>query len=129
MNMHTGANFIHPLRSFIEPSLTPAFEALYRRMLARLTRDGLQRTSDVGRESDPVRERLGTFNLDSALNFHCGALAVLVESPSHNFSRATRDGKPFFHSPENLLDAQLTCHEEAMNYLLETGGRVRWSSR
>ena len=129
INMHTGANFLHPLRSFLEPVLTPAFDSLYRRILTGLTTAGLQRTSDIEKESDPARERLGVFNLDSALNMHCGSLSVLIESPSHNFSGATRDGKPFFHTPDHLVDAQLIAHQEAMKFLAETGGRARWTQK
>ena len=69
------------------------------------------------------------FNLDSALNMHCGSLSILVESPSHAFSTAKRKGEPFFHTPDNLLDAQLICHQEAMGFLAETGGRVRWNAK
>jgi hypothetical protein len=54
---------------------------------------------------------------------------VLVESPSHAFSGAKRKGEPFFHTPDNLLDAQLICHQEAMRFLVETGGRVRWTAK
>jgi hypothetical protein len=129
MNMHTGANYIHPLRSFIEPVLTPRFEELYRRLLTRLTNEGLQQTRNVETHADPRRERPGVFNLDSAINMHCGALAVLVESPSHNHSQAKRNGEPYFHTPEQLLDAQLLCHLEAMKYLGETGGRARWTAK
>lgn len=128
MNMHTGATFLHPLRSLNEPVLTPAFEEMYRRVLSELTRAGLQQTDDVQREANPARERLSVFNLDSALNLHCGSLSVLVESPSHAFSTARRKGEPFFHTPENLLDAQLICHQESMRFLAETGGRVRWTT-
>lgn len=129
LNMHTGATYMHPLRSFIEPALMPQFEAVYRRIMTGLTEAGQQQTSDPARHSDPSRERLSVFNLDSALNMHCGALPVLVESPSHNFSTAKKDDKPYFHTPENLLDAQLVCHREAMQFLAETGGRSRWTAR
>ncbi|MBI4910652.1 MAG: hypothetical protein HY820_43970 [Acidobacteria bacterium] len=129
MNMHTGAQFIHPLRSFIEPALMPWFETLYRRMMKRFAMAGLQPTRDGERESDPARERMSTFNLDTAINLHCGALAVLVESPAHNHSNAKRDGKLVNFTPEELLDAQLICHQEAMKFLVETGGRVKWTPR
>jgi hypothetical protein len=128
LNMHTGAAFMHPLRPFIEPVLTPAFEGLYREIMSGLTRAGLQKSDDVEAESDPTLERPSVFNLDSALNLHCGALAVLVESPSHAFSKAKRNGEWFQHSPDDLLNAQLICHESAMRFLAETGGRVRWTS-
>jgi hypothetical protein len=128
LNMHTGATFIHPLRPFIEPALTPTFEALYRRVMTRLTGAGLQASDDASVEANPARERPSVFNLDSALNLHCGSLSVLVESPSHAFSAARRKGQPFLHTPDHLLDAQLICHQEAMGFLAETGGRWRWTA-
>jgi hypothetical protein len=127
MNMHTGATFMEPLRPFLEPALTPAFEDLYRRIKTTLTRAGLQATDDAAVEADPARQRTSVFNLDSALNLHCGSLSVLVESPSHAFSKARRKGQPSVHTPDHLLDAQLLCHQEAMGYLAETGGRWRWT--
>ena len=129
MNMHTGAVYMHPLRSFIEPVLMPQYDAMYRRIMTALTKAGLQRSDDPSETADPARERQGTFNLDSALNMHCGSLSVLVESPSHAFSTAKRNGQLFQHTPENLLDAQLLCHQEAMRFLAETGGRVRWTAK
>ncbi len=130
LNMHTGATFIHPLRSFIEPVLIPVFEQLYRRILTPLTEAGMQKSNNVAAEADPAREkRPGTFNLDSAINMHCGALAVLIESPSHNFNTGIRDGKPYFPTPDDLVDAQLICHQEAMTFLAETGGRARWTAK
>lgn len=127
MNMHTGATFVHPLRSFIEPALHSSFEGVYRGIMTALTKAGLQATDDPAKEADPNRERLSVFNLDSAINMHCGALTVLVESPSHTFSTAKRQGQPFLHTPDHLLDAQLICHQQAMQFLVETGGRWRWT--
>ncbi|MCC6858500.1 MAG: hypothetical protein IT158_08060 [Bryobacterales bacterium] len=129
LNMHTGADFLHPLRPFLEPVLTNAFEDLYRQVMTQLTAAGLQRSDDPAEVANPARERLSVFNLDSALNMHCGSLSVLVESPSHAFSRAKRNGRPFFHTPENLLDAQLICHQEAMKFLAGSGGQVAWRAR
>jgi hypothetical protein len=129
LNMHTGAAFIQPLRPFCEPVLTPIYEQLYRRIRTRLTATGLQRSDDAAVEADPKREGQSAFNLDSALNMHCGALAVLVESPSHCSSSAKRNGQPFAHTPDQLVDAQLTTHQEAMKFLAETGGRVRWTAK
>jgi hypothetical protein len=97
--------------------------------MTRLTREGLQRTGDPAKESDPARERLSVFNLDTALNLHCGALSMLVESPAHDFSTAVKDGKPFLHTPDLLVTAQLITHQEAMKFLAETGGRARWTAR
>jgi hypothetical protein len=127
MNMHTGATFIEPLRSFIEPALGSTHDALYRRMMTKLTAAGLLATDDASVESDPTREPTSVFNLDSALNLHCGSLSVLVESASHAFSTAKRHGRPFLFTPDLLVDAQLTCHQEAMGFLAETGGRWRWT--
>ena len=127
LNMHTGAVFLHPLRPFLEPALTAAFEEFYRRVMTRLASAGLLGTADAATQANPARERTSAYNLDTALNLHCGAMSVTVESPSHNFSTAKKEGKPFFHTPENLLDAQLLTHLEAMKYLAETGGRNRWA--
>jgi hypothetical protein len=128
LNMHTGAVFIHRT-VFVEPALMPTFEDAYRRIMTRLTQEGLQRTGDPVKEADPARERISVFNLDTALNLHCGALSVLVESPAHDFSTAVREGKPFLHTPDHLVTAQLITHQEAMKFLVETGGRARWTAR
>jgi hypothetical protein len=129
LNLHTGATFVHPLRPFVEPALTPTFDALYRRVMTRLTAAGLQASDDPAVAADPARERPSPFNLDSALNLHCGSLSVVVESPSHTYTTARRKGRPFVHAPDHLLDAQLICHQEAMGFLAETGGRSRWTPR
>jgi hypothetical protein len=50
-----------------------------------------------------------------------------VESPSHAFSGKGQSGKFAVHTPEMLLDAQLICHQEAMRFLLATGGRSKWT--
>jgi hypothetical protein len=126
LNMHTGAQFIQPLRPFVEPVLIPRWEEIYRRVRGRLARLGLQASSDPAIAGDPAKERLNTYNLDTALSLNSGALAFVVESPAHSFSTSRRDGQPFQHSPDDILDAQLTTHEEAMKYLLETGGRSQW---
>lgn len=117
LNMHTGANFLHPLRPFVEPSSMALFEAYYRRLLTRLTRMGLQASNDPAGTADPSRERIMAYNLDTAINLHCGSLSMTVESPSHNFSRAKRNGQAFAYTPDDLLDAQLACHEEAFGWL------------
>jgi hypothetical protein len=38
-------------------------------------------------------------------------------------------GKPFRHTPDLLLDAQMTCHQEAMRFLAENGGRAAWTQK
>jgi hypothetical protein len=126
LNMHTGAAFIEPLRPFIEPSLIPAWEQYFRRVRSRLAAMGLQHSSDPAIAGDPSKKSLNRFNLDTALNLNSGALAFVVESPAHSFSTSKRDGKPYRQSLDELMDAQLTAHEEAMKFLVETGGVSRW---
>jgi len=129
MNMHTGAQFMHPLRPFVEPVLVPAFEELYRRVMTGLTTAGLARTDDASVESNAARERISPYNLDTVLNLNCGALSVVVESPAHDYSPAERMGKPFRQTPDLLLDAQMICHQESMRCLIETGGRSQWAKK
>jgi hypothetical protein len=87
----------------------------------------LQQTRDPEVEADLSRTPINVFNLDGALNLHCGALSVVVESPSHGFSGTNSEGKPAVLTPDMLLDSQLTCHQEAMRFLAETGGRSKWT--
>jgi predicted deacylase len=129
INMHTGGKFMSVAREFIEPSLTPAFEEFYRRVQTALTLAKLEATDDVSRESNPARVRLAPYNLDTAINLNGGALAMLIESPSHAASPGIRYGKPFPSTTDEILDGQLIAHQEAMRYLVETGGRSRWTTR
>jgi hypothetical protein len=94
-----------------------------------LTLAKLEATDDVSRESNPARVRLAPYNLDTAINLNGGALAMLIESPSHAASPGIRDGKPFPSTTDEILDGQLIAHQEAMRYLVETGGRSRWTTR
>lgn len=80
-------------------------------------------TQDPKVEADPKRAVQSTFNLDGALGFLCGALSVVVESPSHGFS--VKNYKKY--TPDLILDAQLTCYQEAMRFLIKTGGRSGWT--
>ncbi|MGC9332474.1 MAG: M14 family zinc carboxypeptidase [Bacteroidales bacterium] len=127
INMHTGAVFMNLHRPFAEPVLSSVFDSLYVYVHKRLTMEGLQDTKNIKNETDPSRVPAGTFNLDGALNMHCGALSVVVESPSHGFSGKDSEGKIAFHTPDMLLDAQLICHQEAMRFLSESGGRSKWT--
>ena len=128
LNMHTGAVFPLMHRPLAEPVLMPVFDALFRRVHTRLAKENLQETDDPRKEADPARfSEPSPYNLDTALNLHCGALSIVIESPMHAASIAERDGKPVFFTPENLLDTQLICHLEAMKFLGETGGRSRWA--
>ncbi|MEN6533880.1 MAG: M14 family zinc carboxypeptidase [Bryobacteraceae bacterium] len=127
LNMHTGAVFPLVLRPFAEPVLTPVFENLFRRVQGRLAVEDYQATIDPEREGAASRmKRLSSYNLDTALNLHCGALSVVIESPSHGFSTAKRDGKPVIFTVDDLVSVQLFCHLEAMRFLGDTGGRARW---
>jgi hypothetical protein len=127
LNMHTGAFYMSMHRPFSEPVLSPVFDSLYTYVHTRLALEGLQHTKDPLIEADPARAPRGIFNLDGALNLHCGALSVVVESPSHSFSTKNRKNEIAFLTPDMLLDSQLICHLEAMRFLAESGGRSRWT--
>jgi hypothetical protein len=126
INLHTGAVYMrmdHPLG---EPALNPAFDKLFRYVHSELALKGLQYTKDPKKEGDPANASTGVYNLDGALNWHCGALSVVVESPSHGFAGKNEAGKPVILSPEDLIDGELICHQQAMKFLAETGGRSKW---
>ena len=127
LNMHTGAVYMNMHRPFCEPVLSPVFDSLYKYVHKRLTIENLQAAKDI-EAIDPSKAlgASGGYNIDTALNLHCGALSVTVESPSHAFSRSTSSGL-IEHTPEMLLDAQLFCHQEAIRFLAETGGRSKWT--
>lgn len=130
LNMHTGAPgnnyFTRTHRPFIEPVLMKHFEQAYTRIHTGLAREGFQSTKDEKLEADPTQAKMSTFNLDSALNMHCGALTILIEAPCHGFSGSDRAGNVVVQTPDSILDAQLICHMESMRFLLETGGAWRW---
>ncbi|MBK8882086.1 MAG: hypothetical protein IPN67_06750 [Bacteroidales bacterium] len=126
INLHTGAVYMRMDRPICEPALHPAFDTLFRYVHSELGRKGLQYSKDPQIAGDPALASTGVFNLDGALNFHCGALSVVVESPSHSFDGVNEDGKPAGQSPDMLIDAQLICHQQAMKFLAETGGRSKW---
>lgn len=126
LNMHTGADYMNLLRPSIELRLQPIFDSLYTKVHSRLAKEGLLRSDDIQKEADPSKlGNAGGFNLNSALNAHCGTLCVTVESPSHGYDRY-EDYNSSTHTPELLLDAQLFCHTETMKLLVETGGRSKW---
>jgi len=131
LNMHTGAppkNYYQRMhRPFIEDALNDAFENLYRRTHTRLTLENLQSSSDPDLESRVPQKKGFGYNLDTILNLHCGALPVLIEAPCQGFSGTNREGEIVLQTPDMTTDAQLICHQEAMGYLNETGGRVRWA--
>lgn len=131
LNMHTGAPwedyFICMHKPFAEPALDETFEALYTWVHSQLALQGLKGTRDPEIEADISRVYKGAYNLDAALNLHCGALSVVVESPNHGFSGNNRSGETIVHTPEMILDAQLICHQESMKFLVNTGGRSKWT--
>jgi hypothetical protein len=126
INLHTGAVCMRMDRPLGEPALRPAFDTLFRYVHSELAVNGLQNTDDPEIEGNPSQASTGVYNLDGALNWHCGALSVVVESPSHAFSANSRTRKRNIESPDNLLNAQLICHQQAMKFLAETGGRSKW---
>ena len=127
LNMHTGAVYMNMQRPFSEPVLSPVFDSLFTRVQTALALNGLQNTKNPKAEADLRRAQNNLFNLDAALNMHCGALSFVVESPSHGFSGKNDRGDQVFLSPDMLLDGQLICHQEAMKFLAETGGRAKWT--
>ena len=127
INMHTGAVFMQMHRPFCDPALSPVFDSLYTCVHSGLALHGLQNTKDPKVAADLNGVPNGVYNLDGALNLHCGALSVVVESPSHGFSGKNDDGKAVLQTPDMLLDAQLVCHQEAMRFLVKSGGRSVWT--
>ena len=127
INMHTGAFYMSMHRPFCEQDLSPVFDSLYTNVHTKLALESLQHTKDPLKEADPGRAPRGKFNLDGALNLHCGALSVVVESPSHSFSTKNSKNEIAFLTPDMLLDSQLICHLEAMRFLAESGGRSKWT--
>ncbi len=126
LNMHTGAVYMRMDRPLGEPALHDAFDSLFKYVHSELGARGLQYFSDPVKAGDPSLATTGVYNLDGALDFHSGALSVVVESPSHSFDGLNEDGKPASQTPEMLLDAQLICHQQAMKFLAESGGRSVW---
>ena len=125
INMHTGAVYMNLHRPICEPVLSPVFDQLYKYVHKKLAAEGL-RGKETVEEAGTTRAGQAVYNIDTALNLHCGALSVTVETPSHGFSGKSA-GETAFHSPDMLLDAQLFCHQEAMRFLLESGGRSKWT--
>ena len=128
LNMHTGAVYISVLTSYIEAALKPAFDTLYKYVNTGLAMNGLKKTKDPQKEavSKSIPGSMGSY-LDGLLNLHCGVLSVVIESPSHGFSGKNEAGETVSFSPEMLINGQLICHQEAMRFLVESGGRAVWT--
>jgi len=131
LNLHTGVGpdnyYTRMLRPVVEDALAHAFDGLYRSVHTALAQAGLQATSDPDTEANPARAPKSVYNLDTALNLHCGALSVVVESPSHGYAGTNKRGDQVRQSADQLLDAQLCVQEAAIKYLADTGGRARWA--
>lgn len=125
LNMHTGADYMNLLRPFSEPSLQPMFDSIYTGVHTRLAKENLLRTNDAAKEADPSKVKNFDYNLDTALNLHCGTLSITVESPSHGYDRYENYSSST-HTPDLLLNAQLFCHTETMRFLVQSGGRSKW---
>ncbi len=127
INLHTGAVYMRMDRPLGEPALRTTFDTLFKYVHSELALKGLQESNDPAIEGNPERATTGVYNMDGALNWHCGALSVVVESPSHAFSGNSATHEAKIESPDNLLDAQLICHQQAMKFLAKTGGRSKWN--
>ncbi len=123
LNMHTGADFPQMLREFNNPIQTARYPALYRAVMTKLAEEKFTHTGDAAVEANIESQKLQPFNLDAALSMHCGSLSALVESPSHSFTTAKRNGAQVFFTPDQLIDAQLICHQEAMRFLVQSEAR------
>jgi hypothetical protein len=133
LNMHTGAPrnnyYMRMLTPFLEDALIPVQRGLYQKVHTALTQAGLQGSQDLSIEADPKKQPpQWPFNLDSAINLHCGSLSVTIESPCHAFSGTNRKGNEVRHQPDRLIDAQLVTYEASMTFLLEQGGRSYWGA-
>jgi hypothetical protein len=127
LNLHTGGKNFLLCRNFGEKTLEPVFDSLFKKVHTELTINNYQRTNKIDIESNPNRATNFNFNLDTALNLICGALSVIIESPSHAFSGDDLLGKLNYYSPEMLLEQQLICQQEAIKFLIDTGGRSKWT--
>ncbi len=126
-NMHSGGTEMLLHQSLGEPVLNQVFDSLFHKVQTVLAMNGLQNNKDPkAAASRPLASKF-SFNLDGALNLNCGALCVIVESASHGWSGKNEKGDLYFYSPDKLIDAQLICHREAMKFLLESGGRSKWT--
>lgn len=129
LNMHTGAVYPLMLRPLLDSSMNAVFDTLFWYVHKGFAEGGLQRTKNVEMEADAQkrRPRPMLFSMDAALNFHCGALSVVIESPSHGFSNGKDEsGNPIIFTPEMLLDVQMISYRESIRFLIDTGGLSQW---
>mgnify|MGYP001160542847 CR=1 FL=1 len=131
MNMHTGVPmdnyFMQVLLPNCEIGLVPVWRDLYTSIHTKLTEEKLKKTEDLAIETDGKDANgIAGFNLNSALNSHCGALCVTVENTSHGYSGMYDNGDPVLRTPQDILRSELVAHQEAMKFLFRTGGRSQW---
>ena len=133
-NMHTGVSrdnyfmeVLSPSVGAYAPMLLKVWEDFYRDAHTALTLKGLKKTMDLEKETTPRPvSGAGNLNLSSVLSFHCGALVVTVEDGSHGYTGVYDDGTPVEHTPEKILNSELTLHQAAMKFLHERGGVSQW---
>jgi hypothetical protein len=132
LNLHTGAGandyYARMHVPVMEEALRPAFNGLYRAVHTALVRAGMQGSSDLSVEADPSRTQGFGYNLDTVLDYNCGALSVVVEAPSHAYAGRNQRGEVVRHSADQLVDEALLVQQEAMSYLVAAGGRSRWAA-
>jgi hypothetical protein len=132
LNLHTGVGandyFARMHLPVMEEVLRPAFNGLYRTVHTALANAGMQGSKDLAVEAEPPLKTSYGFNLDSALDFHCGVLSVVVEFPSHGYAGRNQKGDIVRHTADDLLDEELLVQAETMKYFVETGGRSRWAA-
>ncbi|MES2307802.1 MAG: hypothetical protein V4507_02985 [Verrucomicrobiota bacterium] len=127
LNLHSGVPmddyYMKVHKPQADPSVYPVWESFFRHVHTGLARAGLQSTRDPRLEADPSKSVAGCFNLDTALNYHCGALSSVVESPSHSYTGYSRSGQLVPMSLEALLDAQLILYTESFRFLKQSISR------
>lgn len=138
LNLHTGVSrdnyFIEVSRPCIgayNPKLLMAWEDLFRCAHTALTLKGLKKTKDLSRETKVPALHIGTgdINLTSVLSYCCGGLCTTVEDASHGYAGVYDDGTPSVHTPEMILESQLTLYEACMRFLLHSGGSAEWLAK
>lgn len=134
MSMHTGVSrndyfmeMLQPSAAVYPPMLFNVWRDFFTQVHTALTLKGLKKTMDVEKETTPKpKKKSGCLNMTGALAFHCGALSVTVEAPSHGYAGVYDDGTPVQVSPEKSLAEQLTAHQAAMEFLNRKGGVAIW---
>lgn len=132
LNLHTGAGaqdyYTRMHTPVMEEALRPAFEGLYRSVHTALVRAKMQGSDDLSVEADPKRTQGFPYNLDTALDYNCGALSLIVEFPSHAYAGHNHGGEVVRHTASQLVEEELLVQQETIRYLAAAGGRMRWAN-